>query len=81
MFSKLGFFGKDIESKGENVTHECGPRILRFFDALPNFSFITWETALLLVIKMVYQVASETATKPRILEKQVICEYLNCMNY
>ena len=30
---------------------------------------------------MVYHVASETATKPRILEKQVICEYLNCMNY
>ena len=44
MFSKLGFFGKDIESKGENVTHEYGPRILRFFDVLPNFSFITWGT-------------------------------------
>ena len=51
MFSKLGFFGKDIESKGENATHECGPRILRFFDALPNFSFITWETALLVIKK------------------------------
>ena len=37
--------------------------------------------ALLLVIKMAIQVASETATKPRILEKQAICEYLNYMNY
>ena len=44
MFSKLGFFGKDIESKGENVTHKCGPRILGFFDVLPNFSLITWGT-------------------------------------
>ena len=32
----------------ENVTHKCGPRILRFFDVLPNFSFITWGTEIII---------------------------------
>ena len=39
------------------------------------------EQSIIISNKNGIKVASETATKPRILEKQVICEYLNCMNY
>ena len=39
------------------------------------------EQSIIISNKNGIKVASETATKPRMLEKQVICEYLNCMNY
>ena len=43
----LDFLVKILKAM-ENVTHKCGPRILRFFDVLPIFSFITWGTEIII---------------------------------